>query len=113
VFDVGLLVKFVPFSEYIDSIGGMSSKSIAAPSYDAEVAEEKRKEQIELDELATKLIAGMLSTHAEVIQTTRPRTSSRNLRSHGRLKLVRRPLKRHEQRKYRENARREHDPIAA
>lgn len=35
-FDVALIVKFAPFSELVDSIGGMSPKSVAVPSYEAE-----------------------------------------------------------------------------
>jgi transcriptional regulator with XRE-family HTH domain len=32
-FDVALIVKFAPFSEFIDSTAGMSPKSVAVPSY--------------------------------------------------------------------------------
>jgi len=103
VFDVGLLVKFVPFSEYIDSTGGMSTKSVAAPSYDTEIAEQKQKEAER--ELATKQIAGIISTAPDImpgiVQTTRLR--------HSRLRLVR---QRRQHRKCIGNARRENRTAA-
>jgi transcriptional regulator with XRE-family HTH domain len=39
-FDVALIVKFAPFSEFIDSVSNMSGKSVAVPSYDVEAEEE-------------------------------------------------------------------------
>jgi transcriptional regulator with XRE-family HTH domain len=41
-FDVALLVKFTPFSEWVDSIGRMSRKSVAVPGYDEEIDEQSR-----------------------------------------------------------------------
>jgi transcriptional regulator with XRE-family HTH domain len=41
VFDVALVVKFAPFSEFVDSISEMSEKSVSVPSYDTEAAEQK------------------------------------------------------------------------
>jgi|SRR5579862_6098116 len=43
VFDVALIVKFAPFSEFVDSVGGMSIKSVAVPSYDDESREKLKK----------------------------------------------------------------------
>jgi transcriptional regulator with XRE-family HTH domain len=39
-FDVALFVKFAPFSEFVDAVCGMSPKSVAVPSYDAEIPED-------------------------------------------------------------------------
>jgi transcriptional regulator with XRE-family HTH domain len=45
-FDVALIVKFAPFSEFVDTISGMSCKSVAVPDYNAEVQEtEKERER--------------------------------------------------------------------
>ena len=41
-FDVALVVKFAPFSEFIDTVGGMSRKSVAVPSYDQEAAADEQ-----------------------------------------------------------------------
>lgn len=35
-FDVALLVRFAPFSEFVDSVASMSRKSVAVPSYEKE-----------------------------------------------------------------------------
>jgi transcriptional regulator with XRE-family HTH domain len=40
-FDVALIVKFAPFSEFIDSLSELSDKSVSVPSYEDE---EKEKE---------------------------------------------------------------------
>lgn len=45
VFDVALIVKFAPFSEFADSLSEMSDKSVSVPSYEEETR--KPKEEIE------------------------------------------------------------------
>ncbi len=47
-FGVALLVKFVPFSDFVDSVGSMSTKSVVVPSYDKE-QEQREKEESERD----------------------------------------------------------------
>jgi transcriptional regulator with XRE-family HTH domain len=46
-FDVALLVKFAPFSEFVDSLGGMSWKSVAVPNYEAEKQQEQANREQE------------------------------------------------------------------
>lgn len=43
-FDVSLIVKFAPFTEFIDSVAGMSRKSVAVPSYEKELEEDQESE---------------------------------------------------------------------
>jgi transcriptional regulator with XRE-family HTH domain len=41
VFDVALIVKFAPFSEFVDSLADLSAKSVSVPAYAEEAAEPK------------------------------------------------------------------------
>jgi transcriptional regulator with XRE-family HTH domain len=43
MFDVGLVVKFVPFSALIDSTAGMTRKDFSPPSFDKELPAIKRR----------------------------------------------------------------------
>lgn len=43
VFDVALIVKFAPFSQFIDDLSGLSRTSVAVPSYDNEREEAERE----------------------------------------------------------------------
>lgn len=38
-FDVGLLVRFAPFSEFVKTVDGMSNNSVAIPNYETEKAQ--------------------------------------------------------------------------
>jgi len=44
VFDVALIVKFAPFSEFIDSLAGLSDKSVSVPGYEEDGAEPQLRE---------------------------------------------------------------------
>jgi transcriptional regulator with XRE-family HTH domain len=52
VFDVALLVRFAPFSGFINIIGEPSSKSVAVPSYESESRSESTAEQDALEDTA-------------------------------------------------------------
>lgn len=41
-FDVALIVKFAPFSDFVDSVSSMSEKSVSVPAYNSEAEERER-----------------------------------------------------------------------
>jgi transcriptional regulator with XRE-family HTH domain len=44
-FDVALIVKFAPFSEFVGSISSMTEHSVSVPAYDSETEERERAAQ--------------------------------------------------------------------
>jgi transcriptional regulator with XRE-family HTH domain len=44
-FDVALIVKFAPFSEFVDSLSNMTERSVSVPAYDSETEKQERAAQ--------------------------------------------------------------------
>jgi len=47
-FDVALMVKFAPFSEFVDSVSNISEKSVSVPAYNSKAEEHERTMQSQM-----------------------------------------------------------------
>ena len=63
VFDVALVVKFAPFSEFVDSLSGLSETSVSVPSYEEEAREPNTEEMGSSGDISTSI--QILSAYSE------------------------------------------------
>jgi len=74
-FDVGLLVKFVSFSELMDSIRDVSEKALAVPSFDEEVAQKFFDRPSLIEEFSASKFANSRGQSAERISAASYRSA--------------------------------------
>jgi transcriptional regulator with XRE-family HTH domain len=84
VFDVGLLVRFVPFGFYGDVIEAMDPTHVEIPSYDEELAGEEESQEAPKPAQRER-ISGLGSVQHQAIQGQKPAEPLAGIRQRGRL----------------------------